>query len=355
MLVNDGLLSGHELRPRVEITAREVLRVCAARANEAIIVLVDEDTAPLLIEAFTGGIRALGAEADPVVLSMRPRQPAFADLPPAAVDALLVADLVIDLTTEPWLYSDSLTRYAQQCRDAGSRLALVWGTAESLATIAACPPSPLLTARARRGLEALNSARSIHVRSSYGTDFSATLGDPAEYPRGFIGEPPVAPGVIGAPLCASVTAPFVPGTARGTLAFVGAGRFQGPRNLPLRSQQPVMITIEDGRVRHVAGEGAAAVALRDWFASATHDDVNIIMDCNIGFDPRADLAWADNTVVHSYAGSIMIGIARPYEYRPQGSHRPGYHLDLMFPSVDVDIDDTPFIRGGHFVPESAIG
>ena len=55
MLVNDRLLSGHELRPRVEITAREVLRVCAARANEAIIVLVDEDTVFL---AFTDGLRA---------------------------------------------------------------------------------------------------------------------------------------------------------------------------------------------------------------------------------------------------------------------------------------------------------
>jgi hypothetical protein len=353
-VVNDWLPDADGLRARVANTAGETLRVCAARADEAIILLVDEDTVPHLIDAFRNSILELGDKADPIVLSMRPRRPAFADLPPTAVDALLAADLVIDLTTEPWLYSDSLTRYADQCRDAGSRLALVWGTTESLATIAACPPSPLLTARARRGLQVLSNARSIHVRSEYGTDFSVALGDPAEHPRGFIGEPPVAPGMIGAPLCASVTAPFVPGTARGTLAFVGAGRFQGPRNLPLRSQQPVTITVEDGRVRGVTGEGGAAVALRDWFPSATHDDVHTLMDCNIGFDPRADLAWADNTVVHSFAGGVMIGMGRPYEYRPQGSHRPGYHLDLMFPGVDVDLDDTPFIRGGQFVPESGI-
>ena len=159
--------------------------------------------------------------------------------------------------------------------------------------------------------------------------------------------------MIGAPLCASVTAPFVPGTAGGTLAFVGAGRCQGPRNLPLRSQQPVTITIEDGRAMRVEGEGGAAVALSDWFASATHDAVHIIMDCNIGFDPRAELARADNTVVHSYAGGIMIGIGRPYEYRTHGSHRAGFHLDLMFPAVDVDLDERPFICTGRLVPESA--
>jgi hypothetical protein len=338
----------------VEITACEVLGVCAARADEAIVVLVDEETAVLLVEAILGGITALGAEADPIVLSMRPRRPAFADLPAGAVEALLAADLIIDLTTEPWLYSDSLTRYADQARNAGSRLALVWGTAESLATIAACPPSPLLTARARRGLGALQDARSIHLRSARGTDFSAALGDPAEYPRGFIGEPPVAAGMIGAPLCASVTAPFVPGTARGTLVFACAGRFQGPRNLPLRTRQPVTITVADGRVTGVAGEGGAAVALSDWFASATHDDVHIVMDCNVGFDPRAELVWADNTVVHSFAGGVMVGMGRPYEYRSQGSHRPGYHLDLMFPELDVDLDGRPFIRAGQFVSESGI-
>ena len=161
--------------------------------------------------------------------------------------------------------------------------------------------------------------------------------------------------MIGAPLCASVTAPFVPGTAHGTLAFVGAGRFQGPENFPIRSEWPVTFTVEAGRVVEVQGNHAAGIALADWFASAHHDDVFVIMDCNIGFDPRADLAWADNTVVHSFAGGIMIGFGNPYQYRPEGSHRPGYHLDLMFPGVDVDLDETPFIRAGAFVPDAGIG
>ena len=67
------------------------------------------------------------------------------------------------------------------------------------------------------------------------------------------------------------------------------------------------------------------------------------------------LAWADNTVVHSFAGGIMIGFGNPYQYRPEGSHRPGYHLDLMFPGVDVDLDETTFIRAGSFVVEAGIG
>ena len=340
---------------RLADTAVDTLRACNLGADEQLLVLVDSTTAPDLTRAFTNAATASGHSGDVVLLSVSPRRPAFADLPQVAVDALLAADLVIDLTTVPWLYSDSFTRYGQECRVRGSRLALIWGMPESLRTLVACPPSATLANRARRAMPRLNDARTVRVRSTTGTEFQAELGDPLAYPRSFIGEPPTSPGMIGAPLCASVTAPFVPETAHGTLVFVGAGRFQGPENCPIRAKWPVALTVEAGRVVDVQGNHAAGIALADWFASANHDDVFVVMDCNIGFDPRADLAWADNTVVHSFAGGIMIGFGNPYQYRPEGSHRPGYHLDLMFPSVDVDLDETPFIRAGLFVPDAGVG
>jgi hypothetical protein len=354
-MADAGLIDEFAPYSRLANSAAQILRACGLGADEQLLVLTDSATAPELTRAFTDVATAPGHSGDIVLLSVRPRQPAFADLPPLAIDALLAADLVIDLTTVPWLYSDSFTRYGQECAARGSRLALIWGMPESLRTIAVCPPSATLADRARRALPRLNAARTVRVRSTSGTDFTAELGDPLDFPRSFIGEPPTSPGMIGAPLCASVTALFVPETAHGTLAFVGAGRFQGPENLPIRSELPATFTVETGRVVDVQGTDGAGIALADWFARAQHEDVFVVMDCNIGFDPRAELAWADNTVVHSYAGGIMIGFGNPYQYRPEGSHRPGYHLDLMFPGVDVDLDETPFIRAGSFVPEAGIG
>jgi hypothetical protein len=304
--------------------------------------------------AFEGALAAASHDRLARII-VGPRRPAFADLPVHVVDALLAADLVVDLTTVPWLYSDSFTRYSEDCLANGSRMALVWGMADSVRTIASCPPSTTLAARSRNGLKALSRARTMQLRSSSGTNFVAELGDPADYPRAFIGEPPIAAGMIGAPLCASVTAPFVPGTAHGTLAFVGAGRFQGPENRPIRSQEPAYVSIECGRVNGIQGNHPAAIALADWFAEAEDDNVFVIMDCNIGFDPRADLAWADNTVVHSFAGGVMVGAGNPYQHRPGGSHRPGYHLDLMFPGVDADLDGVSFIKAGSFVSETEEG
>ncbi len=63
--MEDRLLTAHALQSRVVFTAGEVLRVCAARADEAIIVLVDEATAPLLKDAFTSAIFALGQGQTP--------------------------------------------------------------------------------------------------------------------------------------------------------------------------------------------------------------------------------------------------------------------------------------------------
>jgi leucyl aminopeptidase (aminopeptidase T) len=231
---------------------------------------------------------------------------------------------------------------------------MIWGMEASLRTLAACPPSARLRAQCQRALSMLESARRLHARSPSGTDFTVELGDPKAYPRSFIGELPVRPGMIGAPLCASLTAPFVFGTAQGTLSFNGVGRFQGPENRPLWADDPVRMAVEAGRVARVDGESAAAIALADWFARAGVEDGTIVMDCNIGFDPRAEIRWADNTVVHSFAGGLMIGFGNPYEYRPEGSRRPGYHLDLMFPELDVDLDDIPFIRDGRFTPQSGV-
>lgn len=329
-------------------TAEGVLAVCATDPEEQMLLLSDDDTAPELIEAFLAALDERGVH-DPALITMRVRHPAFADLPRVVEGALLAANLVLDLTTVPWLYSDSLTRYAEESAAAGSRLAMIWGMPDSLPTIAACPPSPTLTAQALRGLAALEQARTLHVWDVDGTDFRVELGEPQAYPRGFIGQPPTQPGMIGVPLCASVTAPFVPGTATGTLVFQSAGRFQGPVNAPFRSEEPIVIRAKAGKVIGIEGEHAAAVTLADWFASGPQDDVTTIMDCNIGFDPRAELSWADNTVIHAYAGGIMIGIANPYTYRHNGSHRPGYHLDLMFPGLTVDLDDQPFLRAGGFV------
>ena len=332
-------------------SACEVLRVCRVAPEERILVLRDDATAPELVDAFGRALRDLGAAADPVALTLRPRRPAFADLPGHAVDALLASDFALDLTTSSWLYSDSFTRFTHECEASGARLAMVWGMPESVPTIAACPPSMRLAERSRRGLAALQRARTLRARSVFGTDFTVALGDPGEHHRVFIGEPPVRAGMIGAPLCASVTASFVPGTAQGQLAFVGAGRFQGPENRPMRAGKPVHLTLEAGRVVRVEGDHATAIALAHWFARAG-DDGALVMDGNVGFDPRAELDWADNTVVHSFAGGLMIGFGNPYEYRPQGSRRPGFHLDLMFRDLDVDLDGVPFIRHGRITSQS---
>lgn len=254
----------------------------------------------------------------------------------------------MDLTSLPWLYSDPLTRYARECRAAGSRLALVLGDRNGMATLLACPPDEVLFAQARAAEPVLRRARELTIRSEVGTEFTATLTDEASS----IGAPPTAAGTISAPLYASVTAPFAAGSARGTLVHTGSGRVQGPEIVPFSSEAPTVITVHDGYVESIKGEREAADLLRCWRATAPSREVDRIMDCNLGFDPRGDLAAADNQVIHCYAGGVMIGIGSPYEFRPEGSLRPNHHLDLLFTDCDVLLDGVPIVERGRLaIPE----
>src|SRR3954469_3993779 len=103
------------LRSRLEATALHTIRACKLGADEQLLVLVDNGTVPALTQTFMDAATAAGRSGDVGLLNLSPRQPAFTDLPPLAVDALLAAELVIDLTTVPWLYSDSFTRYGKEC------------------------------------------------------------------------------------------------------------------------------------------------------------------------------------------------------------------------------------------------
>lgn len=133
----------------------------------------------------------------------------------------------------------------------------------------------------------------------------------------------------------AVETPCVPGSARGTLAFVGAGRLQTPRPEPYWADQTVRLRFADGRVSDEDDDNEDAAILADWFAAA--DDVS-----------------ADDLVVHSYDGGFMVGIGRPAIPQADGSLAPGNHLDLMLSKADVDLDGHPFIRNGSYTRQSGV-
>src|SRR5215204_7249992 len=150
LMWNLGLTDRESDPPSLSVrTASQVIRVCELGEGERVLILADTATAPVLTYAFADALTELRPSIDVVQLVISPRRPAFADLPAHALDALLAADLVLDLPTVPWLYSDSFTHYAQECLASKSRLALIWGMPDSLQTIASCPPSMTLAHRAR--------------------------------------------------------------------------------------------------------------------------------------------------------------------------------------------------------------
>ena len=73
-----------EFIAKLRRTASDVLRVCAVRPDERVAILADDATAVELLDAFRAVLPEYGI-ADPVVLTLHPRRPAFADLPDLAL------------------------------------------------------------------------------------------------------------------------------------------------------------------------------------------------------------------------------------------------------------------------------
>ncbi len=328
---------------RFNSIAGGVLDRCALRPDEMLTLVIDSGTMPVLAAAFQAA--ALESGAPVRLLDAGKRRAAFEDLPASLLDQLLSPGLVVDLTGLPWLYSDSLTRYAAECKAAGSRLAMIWGDDNLRATLLASPIDQQLLDQATAATPLIAAANMMEIRSSLGTDFRVGMLQSAS----MIGSAPTQAGDISAPLYASVTAPFAKGSANGRLLFQGAGRLQGPDPTPFFTREPIEITIEKGYVISIDGSDEVAELLKTWRAAAPSPEVDRIMDCNLGFDPRGNLSEGDNMVVHCYAGGIMIGIGSPYEYRAEGSRKPGFHLDLLFTGCDVDLDGRPFLRVGTSV------
>jgi|GEM_PF-5699436 len=322
--------------------AIQVLARCALRPDEVLFIVTDDGTMPELADAFADAGIGIGAAVR--ILAAGRRSAAFEELPAALLDRILSPGLVVDLTRLPWLYSDSLTRYATECAGAGSRLPLTWGDENLRSSLGVSPLDDRFMDQAVALTPTIAAAAKLRIRSTIGTDFHVEMLQRAS----MIGLPPVRSGDISAPLYASVTAPFSTGSALGRLIFQGAGHLQGPDPMPFYNHQPAEITVVDGYVQQIEGAGEVAEPLRLWRRIAPSPEIDRIMDCNIVFDPRGILEEADNLVVHCYQGGIMIGIGSPYEFRAEGSLKPGYHLDLLFTDCDVDLDGAPLLSMGTF-------
>lgn len=332
----------------VQLFQRE-FELCRVRADEHVVVLVDSKSPPQYVTASVVALNQLDAAAMQIAL---PDVPQSAFTPPAgatngfgklrlAVDAMLAADMVIDLTSGGLLY----TAVLKTILEASTRVLRIRGGEAALRRLF---PDEDVMRRAKAGAAALTDARRVRVVSEAGADLVFdTTGRSAMAQYG-IAELPGrwdnwgTGGILGTALEDS---------AEGVLVID-----EGDILLPFRryTTSPVRCYFEQGRITRIEG-GMDADLLREYFEM--WNDETVTRPAHLGWGVEHRSRWvnlaindaADLTAdTRFFYGNVQIALGRNFGIGGQNRCVP--HTDIVLRHCDFYLDGQQIVSDGRIIP-----
>lgn len=302
------------------------------RAGQKVVLYTDTKKNKDLVDAFFQASVLLGAET--AVLYTTPRQEDRTPFP-IALHAMHGADLILDLASSMWIYTEALS----QLLDEGKRILSCVSDVDTCIKLA---PTDALVKRVNTAGPMLGRAELLQVTSQAGSDLKLNKkGRRGSFQDGLT---PNAGDWDCYPAYQVATAPLET-SANGRLVLE-----QGDLLVTLKRivSETVTLEIREGRIVDVQG-GADALMLRDWFAQ--WDDEKAYTTSHIGFgcDPRSDVSSNNLMEWETMAGGIMIAFGANILRFLGGANRSAAHIDIVMRQADFALDGVQVVRGGQFV------
>ncbi|GGJ59932.1 hypothetical protein [Streptomyces brasiliensis] len=326
---------------------RQELELCKVTEGEKLVILAEPSSRSEYVEAaFAAGlalkanvIQAVLPGGSPVPLpSSRTGSGAgltSLDNNPLALSLLQGADMVLDLTNEGFIHTESLGKILQ----AQTRMLFVADPPEVLARNL---PKPEDKARVQAGAALLRAGKELHVTSAHGTDLVADL---TEAHPGFQCGIADDPGrwdhwpstmVLGWPKTSSGQIVIAPGDIL----------------LPFKTyvRDAVTLTIEDGYIREVTGAGADVRMLEMFFEDADDEEARFLSHMGWGLMKNAD--WFSMALYdrESLMGMDARGLAGNFLFstgpHPFMNRHTYNHLDIPMRGCTVAVDGRKVVDNG---------
>jgi 2,5-dihydroxypyridine 5,6-dioxygenase len=332
---------------------RAELALCKVGPGEAVAVLSEAGGRRDYAEAFLAAARALGAEATvvdvPAVDAASGARHGLVGNRPA-IDALKRVDMVIDMVGLLWSPEQT------EITDAGTRMLLVKEPPDILARMF---PTEDLRRRVEASARRLAAARELRIASAAGTDVIYRLGGYAvldeygyteapgrwdHWPSGFSATGAHDDGVDGTVVLDRGDI-FLSSTAAGARPFRGY------------VDHPVALTIENGMVTRIDGDGRDADRLIAFFES--YDDPRAYAVSHIGWGMNENAQWdylakgANRGVSggmdgRSAYGNVLFSTGPNTEIG--GDNDTPCHLDIPLAHCDLWLDGERILDAGEAVP-----
>jgi len=334
--------------PELFRAALSSVELCEVGSDERVVIYTDSQAEPALSEAWYSACVARGC--DPTLIRVMARAPE-ADPPPSAVAAMIEADLVFGIPSNPWEYA----RSHREILESGTRMLDIYMSARSVVERAfsvgrAFSMEFAWRADVAEGL--LRNAREIRVTSPEGTDLRATLSAerPLDVGRGYVRREPGAWDVYGTSLIAACP---IEESVDGHIYFNGPLWLE-PLDI-FAVEKPVHVEVERGRIVQIDTSHKDAQILKRWFEQ--FDDPNAYLFAHIGWgwDPNFQLTSDEVTEEwESLYGAVTVGFGSNTAPHHRGVVESAAHMDGCILTPSLWLDGHQIIKDGEFTDESGL-
>jgi len=324
------------------------LTLCKLDDSQLVAVISEQGKRTDFVEAAVSAVRQKGAG----VLVLTASSLSNPNLPPYQADgrevaALLAAaehcDLVLDVTVGGLIHSDVRTRIIGK----GKRMLFI--SPEPTDVLERLMGSESLRHLVEKGAEVLKAGRRMHVTSPAGTNLTVDISGedlPITRQWGFVDEPARWDNWPSGFIACFPNDK----TANGTIVLQ-----PGDVLIPWQTyvQTSVYLTIKDGYIVDIKGDGADAFTLKDYFERWQDPEVYALSHMGWGVHPNA--AWSAFAVydakklfgqeLRSTSGNFMFSTG---SNRFANRETPA-HLDIPLRDCTVTIDETVVVRAGKLL------
>ena len=332
-----------------------VLRRCALRQGEAVAILCETQSRPVLVELARLSAARLGAQAfvitlpsvftrdEPVTRSTGACE-AVAQMAPV-ISALAGCTLVVDCTVEGLMHAPELPAILKG--NGVTQPRIVYVSNEHPEALARLLPDDATEARVKDHVKRMRAASTMRVTSNAGTELSISLrgavvggnwgsttrpGTLTHWPGGLVLAFPAA------------------GSARGQLVLA-----EGDVNLTFKRyiERPIALTIEDDHVTRIEGTGVDADLLRSYFAAWGDKESYAVSHVGYGLNDAArwdsmalyDKRDFNGTELRAFAGNFLYSTGAN---EVAGRHTRG-HFDWPMRGCTVQLDGETVVALGKVV------
>lgn len=328
------------------------LELCAVKPHEIVAVMSEGDIRADYADAFLLAIREIGATGFQVRVPLREvrdmrsltGRTAIANNR-GVIETLKKVDMVVDLMG--MLFS----REQDEICETGTRMLFV---REPFDILAQNFPSPELRRRVEYGEKLLGAAKTMHITSDFGTDVTYQLGEYRVMTQyGYTDEP----GRWDHMGTGQVLSQGNDGTVNGTVVIMPGDVIVAFKNRPV--ENAITLTIKDGYVTDIEGQGMDAPLMRDFMES--FDDPRAYAISHIGWGLLASAKWYNNVITRtrteeigvnclSYFGNVLFSLGPNTELG--GNNDTACHLDIPLRKATLKLDGKTIVENGKMaIPE----